>query len=83
MEKQPPKDVGAALLDMHAELFALKVAFVTLAKTQTDDTKARFMNAYPLNLQTMGELALATTHPDTWIALIEQHGARLRELIER
>lgn len=83
MENENRTARDRAHLDLHAEVFALKVAFVTLAKTQPIDIKKRFSAAYLPNLRTMCDLALATENPDTWIALLEQHGARLQELIEK
>ncbi len=80
-ENQAARD--KAHLDLRAEVFALKVAFVTLAKTQPEDIKERFLKAYPKNLRTMTELAIATPNPDIWIDLLEQHGLRLQELIEK
>ena len=68
-------------LDISGRLEALLLAFVVFEKMQPAEFQRQFISAYQNEVIAWRELASATPNPDIWIERVEEHAARLVQLM--
>lgn len=77
------EEVLQTLLDLSGKTEALRLAFVSLFASLPNAQKTAFLSTYKKQIESWGEVSLATTNPDIWMRTVEIHANRLTTLLEK